>query len=299
MDKSFESQMDAFMNHIEVERNLSRNTLDSYGRDLIKLMNFCKKSGREHFGDVSPLDLIGFLKQLHDKGLSTRSQARLLSALKSCYRFLLEERACTVDPTREIDTPKSHRNLPEFLSMDEVTTLLSQPKIETPRGMRDKAMLELMYAAGLRVSELIALNLEDLDRKMGVVRVFGKRRKQRLVPMGQMAVDAVERYIRDGRQALLKNQRASLLFVTSRGGGLTRQAFWKNIRRYADVAGITKPISPHKLRHSFATHLLERGADLRSVQAMLGHVDISTTEIYTHINSVRLKQVYDRFHPRA
>ena len=195
--------------------------------------------------------------------------------------------------------PKVPRKLPEFLSVEEVDDLLAQPRLDHPRGLRDKAMLETLYATGLRVSELVGLALDALDQRLGVVRAFGKRRKERLVPLGDQALDAIQAYLESSRPALLKGRRSDRLFVTSRGGPMTRQGFWKLLKRYAVAAGIRRAISPHKLRHSFATHLLERGADLRSVQAMLGHVDISTTEIYTHVNAARLRKVYDKFHPRA
>jgi integrase/recombinase XerD len=212
---------------------------------------------------------------------------------------LVAEEICKDDPSREIEMPKLVRKLPEFLSVEEVDDLIAQPDLDTPRGIRDRAMLEVLYATGLRVSELIALRMDSIDRKLGVIKAFGKRRKERMVPLGDQSLEAITRYLDESRPKLLKNRRSTRLFVTARGGGLTRQAFWKNVKRYALMAGISKNISPHKLRHSFATHLLERGADLRSVQAMLGHADISTTEIYTHVNAARLRKVYDRFHPRA
>lgn len=295
----FEDQLDLFMNHLKVERNLSRNTLDAYAGDLGKLVDFAGQKGRKGFSDVTPMDLVGFLKKLHRQGLSVRSQARLLSALRTCYRFLVSEGICKGDPTHEIEMPKMTRKLPEFLSIEEVDDLLSQPPVDIPRGLRDRAMLETLYATGLRVSELVQLRLENIDRRLGCVRALGKRRKERLVPLGDQALDAIGRYLEEAREKLLSGRRSAFLFVTSRGRGMTRQAFWKNLKRYAAAAGISKNISPHKLRHSFATHLLERGADLRSVQAMLGHADIATTEIYTHVNATRLRKVYDRFHPRA
>ena len=296
---AFDDQFDSFRNHLKVERNLSRNTLDAYAGDLSKLVGFARKKGRKGFGDVTPMDLVGFLKKLHRKGLSVRSQARLLSALRTCYRFLVSEGICTDDPTHEIEMPKMTRKLPEFLSIEEVDDLLTQPPLDTPRGLRDRAMMETLYATGLRVSELVQLRLDNIDRKLGCVRAFGKRRKERMVPLGDQALDAINAYLEGGREQLLSGKRSAFLFVTSRCKGMTRQALWKNLKRYAAAAGILKNISPHKLRHSFATHLLERGADLRSVQAMLGHADIATTEIYTHVNATRLRKVYDRFHPRA
>jgi integrase/recombinase XerD len=296
---AFEEQLDMFMNHLRVERNLSRNTLDAYAGDLFKLVNFSRGKGRKDFSEVTPMDLVGFLKKLHREGLGVRSQARLLSALRTGYRFLVSEGLCTNDPTQEIEMPRMTRKLPEFLSIEEVDDLLSQPPADNPRGLRDRAMLETLYATGLRVSELVQLRMDSLDRRLGCVRAFGKRRKERMVPLGDQALGTINDYLAESREELLSKKRSDYLFVTSRGKGMTRQAFWKNLKRYAAAAGISKNISPHKLRHSFATHLLERGADLRSVQAMLGHADIATTEIYTHVNATRLRKVYDRFHPRA
>jgi integrase/recombinase XerD len=295
----FEEQLDGFMNHLKVERNLSRNTLEAYASDIGKLLDFAGRKGRRSFGEVTPMDLVGFLKKLHRQGLSVRSQARLLSALRTCYRFLVSEGICKDDPTHEIEMPKMSRKLPEFLSIEEVDDLLSQPPVDTPRGLRDRAMLETLYATGLRVSELVQLRMENIDRRLGCVSALGKRRKERMVPLGDQALEAINLYLQAAREKLLSNRRSAFLFVTTRGKEMTRQAFWKNLKRYAAAAGISKNISPHKLRHSFATHLLERGADLRSVQAMLGHADIATTEIYTHVNATRLRRVYDRFHPRA
>jgi integrase/recombinase XerD len=295
----FEEQLDSFMNHLKVERNLSLNTLEAYAGDINKLLSFARRKGRKGFDQVTPMDLVGFLKKLHRQGLSVRSQARLLSALRTCYRFLVSEGVCKDDPTSEIEMPKTTRKLPEFLSIEEVDDLLAQPPDDTPLGLRDRAMLETIYATGLRVSELVQLRLDNVDFRLGCVRALGKRRKERLVPLGDQALGAINAYLEDGRGELLSGRRCDHLFVTSRGKCMTRQAFWKNLKRYAVAAGIAKNISPHKLRHSFATHLLERGADLRSVQAMLGHADIATTEIYTHVNATRLRKVYDRFHPRA
>ena len=295
----FDWQVDGYMDHIAVERNLSGNTLEAYRRDLGKLVEFAGSKGIKGFGDLTELHLVEFLTQLHKGGLSVRSQARLMSALRTCMRFLVEEGHIKHDPSAEIQLPKQGRRLPELLSVKEVDILLAQPDEKTARGLRDKAMLELLYATGLRVSELVGLGVESLDRRLGTVKAFGKRRKERLVPMGEQAADAIERYLEEGRPKILKQRRSDALFVTGRGKAMTRQGFWKNLKRYAFSADIHRSISPHKLRHSFATHLLERGADLRSVQAMLGHADIATTEIYTHVNAARLKKVYDRFHPRA
>jgi integrase/recombinase XerD len=302
---AFDQQLDRFMSHISVERNLSPHTLEAYRRDLGKLVEYAARQGRQGFEQVRAEDITGLLLSLSTPGedgqlaYSPRSQARLLSGLRTCYRFLVEEQVVREDPTREVVMPRIPRKLPEFLSMEEVDDLLARPRTDTPRGLRDRAMLETLYATGLRVSELVGLRLDALDRRMGVVKAFGKRRKERVVPLGDQALDALGAYLELGRPGLLKERRSDALFVTSRGGPMTREGFWKLLKGYGRAAGIRRAISPHKLRHSFATHLLERGADLRSVQAMLGHVDISTTEIYTHVTTERLRKVYDRFHPRA
>ncbi len=296
---TFDEQIDLYMSHLKVERNLSINTLEAYRSDLGKLIDFALSRGIEDFSRVTPLNLVEFLKELNSRGLAVRSQARLISALRTCYRFLIAEGLFLNDPTAEIDAPKAGRRLPEFLSVEEIDDLIAQPRGDNPRGLRDRAMLEVLYATGLRVSELVGLRIEGVDFRLGVVRAFGKGRKERMVPLGDMALMALNTYQEQGREKLLAGRRSEYMFVTARGGPLTRQGFWKNLKRYARAAGIKREISPHQLRHSFATHLLERGADLRSVQAMLGHVDISTTEIYTHVNAQRLRKVYDRFHPRA
>lgn len=299
MDGTFDAHIDRYMDHLRVERNLSPHTLEAYRRDLGKLTEFAEGRGRTGFDQVSSLDLVELLTKLHKAGLGVRSQARFLSALRTCYRFLSGEGLVENDPTVDIDMPKAGRKLPEFLSIQEVDELLAAPPLNSARGLRDKAMLEVLYATGLRVSELVNLELSALDRRLGTVLAFGKRRKERRVPIGEQALDAVEAYLEHSRPAILKTRRSKSLFVTSRGRAMTRQGFWKILKRYAVVAGIQRNISPHKLRHSFATHLLERGADLRSVQAMLGHADLATTEIYTHVNAERLRRVFDRFHPRA
>ncbi len=295
---SFEHEIDLYLAHLRVERNLSPNTLEAYARDLEKLARFGERAGKAGLGELTPLDLSTFLLSL-GKRISVRSQARLLSAVRTCYRFLIGENLLQSDPTAEIDMPKIPRRLPEFLSVQEVDELLARPPRDNPRGLRDAAMLEVLYATGIRVSELVSLRLEAVDRRMGIVRVFGKGRKERLVPLGEQALATLQEYQDQAREKLLRGRRSPVLFVTGRGGPMTRQGFWKNLKRYARAAGIRRNISPHKLRHSFATHLIERGADLRSVQALLGHADISTTEIYTHVNAERLRAVYDKFHPRA
>ena len=299
MEPTFDAHIDRYMDHLRVERNLSPHTLEAYRRDLGKLVDFAERRGRTGFDQVSPLDVVELLKELHGAGLGVRTQARFLSAVRTCYRFLAAEGLVENDPTVDVDMPKAGRKLPEFLSIQEVDDLLAAPPLDTPRGVRDKAMLEVLYATGLRVSELVTLELSALDRRLGTVKAFGKRRKERRVPIGEQALDAVEAYLETSRPALLKGRRSKALFVTNRGRGMTRQGFWKILKRYAVAAGIQRNISPHKLRHSFATHLLERGADLRAVQALLGHADIATTQIYTHVTREHLLEVYRKAHPRG
>jgi len=295
---SFEHEIDLYLSHLRVERNLSRNTLEAYARDLQTLARYGEREGKSSLGELTALDLNRFLLSL-GRRISVRSQARLLSAVRTCYRFLVGEQVLQSDPTAEIDMPKIPRKLPEFLSVQEVDDLLARPPRDDPRGLRDAAMLEVLYATGIRVSELVSLRLDSVDHRMGIVRVFGKGRKERLVPLGEQALSVLQQYSQTARVRLLRERRSEALFVTARGRPMSRQGFWKNLKRYARAAGIQRNISPHKLRHSFATHLIERGADLRSVQALLGHADISTTEIYTHVNAERLRAVYDKFHPRA
>ena len=244
-------------------------------------------------------EIRGFLTCLYDRGLTARSVARHLVSLRNLYRFLLEERAVPADPTAEIQIPHIGMDLPHFLSMEEVDKLLAAPDLSTPAGLRDKAMLELLYATGMRVSELVQRRLGDLDANLGIICCLGKGNKERLIPVGRSALRAVEIYLKDGRGSLCKKQASPYLFLNSRGSALSRVGFWKILRRYGKQVGVTIGLTPHALRHSFATHLLERGADLRSVQMMLGHSSISTTQIYTHALNERLKQIYHAHHPRA
>ena len=287
---------DIFIDHLKVERNLSPNTLDGYSRDLRR---FVDGSGRTSPGRVTPVDVVDHLLRLSDAGLSARSRARALVAVRGLFRFLLGEKVIDSDPTETIDAPKIGRRLPDVLGADEVDRLLAMPPLDAPRGARDAAMLETLNATGLRVSELVGLAVDDVNLERGYVRAFGKGRKQRLVPLGEVATDRVREYVADHRPSFAKNPKQRALFLTGRGTGMTRQGFWKLLRGYAIAAGIRKPISPHKLRHSFATHLIERGADLRSVQAMLGHADITTTQIYTHVSRSRLLEVVRKHHPRS
>ena len=287
---------DQFINHLRVEKGLADNTIQSYSRDLLRFFQFLE--GRKR----SPLradqdDIIAYMSTLQ-KDLSARSCARSLSALKMFFRFLVTEGRIESSPARLLGAPKLPRRLPGVLTRDEVDMLLAQPDPSNKRGQRDKAMLELLYATGLRVSELVGLQMSNINLEAGYVRMVGKGAKERMVPMGTKASEVLKAYLTEARGNLLKNRSSSYLFLNSRGEGLTRQGFWKIIKKYGKKAGIRKEITPHKLRHSFASHLLEGGADLRSVQVMLGHADISTTQIYTHITRERLKQIHEKYHPR-
>ena len=287
--------IDEFISHLRVERGLSDNTIQSYSRDLIRFIRFCHKK-------TSPLvvsrdDIMEYISSLHGH-LSARSIARSISALRMFYKFLVTEGKIQDNPVRLIESMKLPAGLPDILSRDEVDLLLSQPDTTNDLGLRDKAMLELLYATGLRVSELINLRLNNINLEVGFIRTFGKGSKERIVPMGDKAIKALKSYISNVRNRLIKGKSGSILFMNSRGRPLTRQGFWKIIKKYGTMAGIAKKITPHRLRHSFASHLLEGGADLRSLQMMLGHADISTTQIYTHVSRERLKDIHKKFHPR-
>lgn len=289
-------QLTRFFNYIRVEKGLSENTISSYRRDLMKFAEF---AGARPPGAISREDIREFMKGLYVNGLGARSVARHLVSLRNFFRFLVKEGQLDRDVTAEVDAPQIGLTLPKHLAADEVDALLQQPDPSTPGGLRDKAMLELLYATGMRVSELVSLRSADFDPNMGILRCLGKGNKERLIPVGKSALSAVEAYVRRGRSQFLKRGEAPYLFLNHQGGRLSRVGFWKIISRYGRAAAIATPITPHVVRHSFATHLLERGADLRSIQLMLGHSDISTTQIYTHVIKERLKQVYQAYHPRA
>jgi integrase/recombinase XerD len=293
-----EKWIDSYMNFVAVEKGLSRNTLDSYGGDLVRYASFLGGLGCT-IEETSKLEVMSYLLWLRKRGLSTKTVARCISVLRGFYRWLADEGMLPGNPLEDMESPRTTRSLPEVLSLDEVDSLLNQPDPSNPVGMRDKAMLELLYATGLRVSELTNLDLNSINMEAGFVVVFGKGAKQRIVPMGQTALQWMRRYLEESRGRLLGNNRSPLAFVSQWGRGMTRQGFWKIIKKYALKAGIRKNISPHTLRHSFASHLLEGGADLRSVQSLLGHVDISTTQIYTHVTRERLKRIHARYHPRS
>jgi integrase/recombinase XerD len=292
------SLVEAYLSHLAVERRLSPNTVESYGRDLAQLT--AAAAALEH--PVHTLDrraIEEVVRQMMGAGQSPRSVARAVACFRGFYRFLVLSGHRDDNPAVDVRPPRAWKTLPKFLSVDEVDRLLGSPDTSQPRGLRDRALIELFYATGLRVSEMVSLRQQDLNLESGYLTCFGKGRKQRLVPIGDEASSWMTRYLQEGRPALLKGKAAQRLFVNARGGtGITRVGFWKILKSYGKAAGLPRMLSPHVLRHSFATHLLERGADLRAIQMMLGHSDLSTTQIYTHILDARLRAVYDKFHPR-
>lgn len=293
-----EAVVQEYLNYCRVEKGLADNTLAAYQRDLERLAAYCE-TRRRPLVEVKAEDLRGFVDRLYAGNLSSRSIARYVASIRNFYLYLMRQARIPADPTTEIAAPKQWKDLPNFLSLEEVDRLLEAPDTSKPRGVRDVAMLQLLYATGLRVSELVSLKQAQLNAELGVLRVTGKGGKQRMTPVGKAALKAIETYLGHSRKKILKGKPSEYLFVTARGSCLTRQGFWKLLRRYGLQAGITKKLTPHVIRHSFATHLLERGADLRSVQLMLGHADIATTQIYTHVLRERLRKVYDEHHPRS
>jgi integrase/recombinase XerD len=289
----------SFLTYVKVEKGLSSNTVSAYRRDLVKFDVFAQKR-KLSLEAVSRDDLVDFLASLYRLKLESRTVARHLVTLRNFFRFAQIQELITTDPSINLESPKIRRSLPGYLRLEEVERLLEQPDSNTALGLRDRAMLEVLYSTGLRVSELIGLRVSDLDSKVGCVRCIGKGDKERIVPVGRKALLMVEKYLRDARPKLLGRLRGSpTLFVNRRGVSLSRVGVWKILSGYGKRAGLRVSLTPHMLRHSFATHLLERGADLRSVQLMLGHADISTTQIYTHVVEERLKQIYKAHHPRA
>jgi integrase/recombinase XerD len=292
-----------FLDHLKVERELSVATLEAYGRDLAGFSGFAITRSARTVEAVRTIDVLEYLAHLTEKRLSARSQARKLIALRQLFKFCKAEKICPNNPTEDVDLPRFGRKLPDFLTVEEVDRLLAAPDRGHDRGARDGAMLETLYATGLRVSELVKLLITDVNFDAGYLVTMGKGKKERLVPLGEVALVSLRSYVETTRPRFVRPQVAAragdALFLTRLGRRMTRQGFWKLLGRYAIAAGIRKAISPHKLRHSFATHLVERGADLRAVQAMLGHADIGTTEIYTHLSRSHLRAVYDKFHPRA
>jgi integrase/recombinase XerD len=289
-----------FLNHIRVEKGLSPNTLTAYRRDLMKFEAFAKKR-KLTLEAITRDHLVDFLATLYRQKLESRSVARNLVTLRNFFRYAQVEELVTSDPSINLESPKVRKRLPGYLKLPDVERLMTQPDQKTPLGLRDRAMLEVLYSTGLRVSELTGLRVADVDMKVGSVRCIGKGDKERIVPVGRKALGMVEKYLRNARPQLVVTKTAptTALFLNRRGKGLTRVGVWKILSDYGREAGLRAPLTPHVLRHSFATHLLERGADLRSVQLMLGHSDISTTQIYTHVVEERLKQIYKAHHPRA
>jgi len=292
-------EIDGFLHHLSVERGLSDNTLEAYSRDLNRFVGFLEGRGVSPPGEAGQTVVAEYLMALRECGLKPSSIARNFSALKVFYRFLMQEGLCRINPMEYLSSPKLGRKLPVVLSQDEVERLLGQPEESLPLGLRDRALLEFLYATGVRVSELVGLKLPSLFLEIDLVRVWGKGSKERLVPMGKKAKQALEDYLQRARPLLARGLSGDYLFLNRRGEHLSRMGIWKILKGYANRAGIRKKVSPHTLRHSFATHLLEGGADLRAVQEMLGHADISTTQIYTHLDTHYLLEVHRTFHPRG
>ena len=292
--------LDEFCDNLWLEDGLSRNTLDSYRRDLNKFAAWLEQQRGASILQTGHGDIQAYLAYLVVKQKAKPSSTgRAISSLKRLFRYLLRQSRISIDPTLQIDTPKLPRNLPKSLTEQDVEQLINAPDSQTPLGLRDRTMFEVLYATGLRVSELVTLRITQVSMDMGVVRVMGKGSKERLVPLGEEALNWLRRYLADGRAILLSGQISDALFVTARGEGMTRQMFWYLTKKHARQGGLNKPISPHTLRHAFATHLLNHGADLRVVQMLLGHADISTTQIYTHVARERLKQLHAAHHPRG
>jgi len=309
--------IDSFLNYLSVERGLSNNTIISYRADLNSYVDFMTNQRIDALSKIAKNDIINFMLAQKDKGISANSIARRLAAIRMFHRFLARERILKSDPTTLIDSPKLWKKIPETLSLNEVDALIAQPDIRDKQGIRDKAILETLYATGMRVSEAVNLKIDNVNLDIGFLRCIGKGNKERVIPLGKKAITGIKRYLEVSRPHILnpirntraakekdkisngvKNKASEFLFVNRFGKKISRQSFWKIIKKYAKTARIKKPMKPHTLRHSFATHLLERGADLRSVQEMLGHSNISTTQIYTHINKDRLKTIHRMFHPR-
>ncbi len=291
--------IDQFIHFLAVEKGLSQNTLESYQRDMVGFTAYLQERGVTQIQDSTRAQIIGYLMTLQKKGRATATLSRNMASIRAFYQFLVRDKLIDKDPSIHLETPKIEKRLPKVLSIEEVERLLESPPVHHPAGLRDKAMLELLYATGIRVSELVHLNIGDVNLEMGFVKCMGKGSKERIIPLGSVAVEIVRQYINIGRPRLLKEGSETALFLNHLGKKITRQGFWKIIKRYAQKANIRTEITPHTLRHSFATHLLENGADLRSVQEMLGHADISTTQIYTHVTRTRIKDIYAKTHPRA
>jgi integrase/recombinase XerD len=294
-----EQLLDQFLHYLIVEKGLSKNTIDAYSHGLNRFLDSLRKKGIQEMPSVSKFDVRAFLLALRKQGLSTKTVVRNLVAIRTFFQFLIQEGILEANPIEGLESPKIAKTLPGILTLKEVEQLLEQPNPQTPIGIRDRAMLEVLYATGMRVSELTHLPINQVNLESGYVLVFGKGSKERIVPLGSEAMKWVALYLKGARERLAKGKESPFLFINRSGRGMSRQQFWKNIKAFGRRAGIRKRITPHLLRHSFASHLLEGGADLRSVQMMLGHVDISTTQIYTHVTGERLKKIHKRYHPRG
>jgi integrase/recombinase XerD len=291
--------LDQFLHYLIVEKGLSQNTIEAYSHGLVRFLDHLKRKKIQDVCDVGKIDVQSFLLSLRKKNLNTKSVVRDLAAIRSFFRFLIQEGVLESNPVENLESPKVAKTLPEILSLREIEQILEQPNLQTSLGMRDRAMLEMLYATGMRVSELTHLPTQQVNLEGGYVLLYGKGSKERVVPLGSEAMKWVAHYLQEARGALSKGRESAFLFINRSGKEMSRQGFWKNLKDYAKKAGLHKRITPHLLRHSFASHLLERGADLRSVQMMLGHVDISTTQIYTHVTGEKLKKVHKQYHPRG
>lgn len=301
MMKYAQDALDDYLHFLRVERQLAANTLISYERDLKSYLQYLKEVEQlDSLRKVERVHILNHLRHLKENTKTSRTVARHISSIRSFHQFLIRERVVDNDPTVHLEMPQMDKKLPNVLSIEEVDALIQAPDLKKANGIRDQAMLELLYGSGMRVSECINLNMDDINLTMGFVRCFGKGGKERIIPLGKSALGACKTYLDGPRQELVKAEtKTDALFINQRGKRLTRQGFWKLLKQHAQKAGIQKELTPHTLRHSFATHLIENGADLRAVQEMLGHADISTTQIYTHVSKTRLKDVYSQFHPRA
>ncbi len=288
-----------YLHYLVIERGLSENTVKSYRQDIVELVRYLKQQGITDFKDVDPKTILDYMKYMHDNGKARNSVIRFVSSMKKFFKFLIRYHYVINNPMIKVDTPKQANYLPDVLSTQEVDDLLATPDTTDKYGIRDRAILEVMYATGLRVSELVHLKMDNLHLEMGFIQTIGKGDKERIIPIGSEAIKWINNYISNSRSLLLKRRHCDYLFLNAHGGGLSRQSIWQKIKKYVAIAGIKKRVTPHTLRHSFATHILENGADLRVVQELLGHSDISTTQIYTHISHEHLTKAFDKYHPHA
>jgi integrase/recombinase XerD len=294
-----EQWLDQLLHYLIVEKGLSKNTIEAYSHGLSRFLNHLREKGVQEIRDVGKFDVRGFLLALKKENLSAKTIVRNLVAIRTFFRFLVQEGILETNPVEDLESPKVAKTLPEILTLKEIEQLLEQPNLQTPLGMRDRAMLEMLYATGMRVSELTHLPTHQVNLEGGYVLLYGKGSKERVVPLGSEAIKWVTLYLKESRGILAKGKESPSLFINRSGKGMSRQGLWKNLKNYTRRAGLRKRITPHLLRHSFASHLLEGGADLRSVQMMLGHADISSTQIYTHVTGERLKKIHQRYHPRG